>query len=47
MEVGDAVTRDVGKDERDSVVVFVDVFDNVDDDVGRMPKFLGIFNADS
>jgi hypothetical protein len=42
VEVGDGVTRDVGNDERDKVVVFVDVFDKVGVDVGTMPiaKFL-------
>jgi hypothetical protein len=49
VDVGDGVTRDVGKDERDKVVVFVDVFDIVDVDVGTMPRAnsLGICKADS
>lgn len=37
VEVGDGVMRDVGNEERESVVVFVDVFDSVDVDVGIMP----------
>jgi hypothetical protein len=36
--VGDGVIRAVGKDERESVVVFVDVFDSVDVDVGTTPR---------
>ena len=38
VEVGDGVIRAVGKDERDKVVVFVDVFDMVGVDVGSTPR---------
>lgn len=49
VDVGLGLTRAVGKDDRDKVVVFVDVFDNVDVDVGTTPKAnsLGMLKADS
>ena len=49
VDVGLGVRRAVGKDERESVVVFVDVFDSVDVDVGTTPKAnsLGTLKADS
>jgi len=49
VDVGLGVRRAVGKDERESVVVFVDVFDSVEVDVGTTPKAnsLGTLKADS